>query len=275
MKEVEYCLRIFIQGADIFDESIINILLIGRTQVGKTTLIQSLKDPTYSSTRTGFSQTREPYCEILQMKSKDRPDYTLKIIDTPGLREVRHNPSETRTDEALLALLRQAFQNNNIRYLNMIGFVSELGKTDRNDLDTFKSLIDFFDRRFKSISALILTNCDKFSEERMHILTEHLTTHPTCADIVDYCRLGIYHHGTLDIDSLSTLRGDLHDVIRKETLDRIAPMQEKMINLISSRSKHFEKFSQRDLDRLSGSNSNRTHRILDWLAQLHFRCSIS
>ncbi|CAF1666021.1 unnamed protein product, partial [Adineta ricciae] len=143
----------------VHDPLVINILLIGRSQVGKSTLIEALRDPNFSAMRTGISQTREPSYKQLTMTSEDGKDYTLNIIDTPGLQEVRQDPDETRTDEQLLTLFRNVFSSGKIRDLNVIAFVSVIGRTHQNDIETFKSLIDFFGERFKAISTLILTHC--------------------------------------------------------------------------------------------------------------------
>ena len=208
------------------------------------------------------------------MASKDGQEYTVNIVDTPGLREVRHGISERRTDEQLLDLLSQQFDGKRLRYLNMIGFVSVMGKTYQNDIDTFKSLIDVLDPRFKSISALILTHCDQFSPDRLDQLTRDLKEHPKCADIVKYCQLGIHHHGTLDIDQLNTLKGDLHELIRKENLERLKPMQEKMMEFILGRTERHVDIHRRDMIRSGSSTKHWMCKGAQWLADHNLTCSI-
>ena len=224
--------------------------------------------------RTGLSQTREPHCRTLTTESEEGQEYTLNIIDTPGFREVRHDINEKRTDEQLLDRLRQQFDDERLRYLNMIGFVSVMGKTYQNDIDTFKSLIDVLDPRFKSISALILTHCDKLSPERLDQLTKHLTEHPKCADIVNYCRLGIHHHGTLDIDDLNTLTGELRDVVRKENLKHLEPMQKKMVDFILSTAKRHVDIYRQDLMPSGSSSENLMRKCERWLKENNWNCSI-
>ncbi len=235
-------------GSYVHDPFVINILLIGRSQVGKSTLIEVLRDPNFSATRTGISQTREPSCKQLTMSSEGGETYTLNIIDTPGLHEVRQDLNETRTNEQLLALLRNIFTSGQVRALNVICFVSVVGKTYQNDVDTFKSLIDFFGERFKSISALILTHCDKISIERLQQLTEDIKTHPKCSAVVDYCRLGIYHHGTLDVDDLDTFDEEMRDRIRKSTLERLEPMHAKLTEFLLSRSSDYVEIQENDFE---------------------------
>ena len=235
------------------DSSIINILLVGRSQVGKSTLIESLKDPTYSSTRTGISQTCEPsYKQLTLTFNDDGKQYTLNIIDTPGLQEIRHDVNETRTDQQLLDLMHGLFADGRIRSLNIIAFVSVMGKTYQNDIDTFKSLIDFFGPRFSSISVLILTHCDKISSERANKLTEELRTHPKCAAMVKYCELGVYHHGTLDMDDLDTYDETLRERVRESTVSRLKPMRVELTKFILSQSNRYEKITETDFVRFHG-----------------------
>ncbi|CAF1261291.1 unnamed protein product [Adineta ricciae] len=233
----------------VHDPSVINILLIGRSQVGKSTLIEALRDPNFSAMRTGISQTREPSYKQLTITSEDGKDYTLNIIDTPGLQEVRQDPDETRTDEQLLTLFRNVFSSGKIRGLNVIAFVSVIGRTHQNDIETFKSLIDFFGERFKAISTLILTHCDKVSLDRLQILIKDIEAHPKCSDIVNYCTLGIYRHGTLDIDDLETYDEEMQERIRKSTLERLEPMRTELTKFFLSRSNNYVKITESDFER--------------------------
>ena len=249
-----------ISAPDRSDSSIINILLVGRSQVGKSTLIESLNDPNYSATRTGISQTREPsYKQLTITSNDDGRQYTLNIIDTPGLQEIRHDPNETRTDQQLLDLMRELFEDGRIRSLNIIAFVSVMGKTYQNDIDTFKSLIDFFGPQFSSISALILTHCDKISSERANELTKELKEHPKCAEVVNYCGLGVYHHGTLDIDDLETYDSTLRERVRELTLSRLVPMRANLLEFILSTAGNDVRLSQSSFRRFYRQVSHDTH----------------
>jgi len=237
-------------GQYLDDPFTINILLVGRSQVGKSTLIESLQDPTYSSRRNGISQTREPTYKRLKLIGGDKKEYTLNIIDTPGFQEIRHDPNETRTDQKLFDLLRTVLEDGRMSGLNMIGFVSVLGSTSQNDIDTFKSLIDFFGPQYKLISALILTHCDKVTDEKMKELTEQLKRHPKCAEVVNYCELGIHYHGTLDVDDLETYDVNLRERMRDFALNRLKPMRAELINFLLGRSYPRIELARKDLNNL-------------------------
>jgi GTP-binding protein EngB required for normal cell division len=232
----------------VHDPSVINVLLIGRSQVGKSTLIEVLHNPDYSTTRTGISQTREPSCKERIIDYHDGKRYTLNIIDTPGLYEVRHDPNEMRTNEQLFSLLRDIFVSGRVRALNIICFVTIAGKTHQNDIETFTSLINFLGDRYKPISCLVLTHCDKISTETLDRLSQDIKTHPECASIVDYCQLGIHYHGTIDMDDLSTYDEEMREMVKKSTLKRIDPMRTHLLDFFLSRSNNYVQIELRDFE---------------------------
>jgi GTP-binding protein EngB required for normal cell division len=216
--------------------------------VGKSTLIEVLHNPDYSTTRTGISQTREPSCKERIIDYHDGKKYTLNIIDTPGLHEVRNDPNEMRTNERLFSLLRAMFVSGRVRALNIICFVTIAGKTHQNDIETFKSLMNFLGDRFKPISCLVLTHCDKISTETLDRLSQDIKTHPECTSIVDYCRLGIHYHGTIDMDDLSTYDEEMREMVKKSTLKRIEPMRAHLMDFFLSLSNNYVEIELSDFE---------------------------
>lgn len=92
-------------GFDIQESVVINVLVIGRSQTGKTTLIESLKNTSYASVMTGFSDTREvQHHPIIIFDKETKKYYQINLIDTIGLGEHSQNPTETRTDDEILNL---------------------------------------------------------------------------------------------------------------------------------------------------------------------------
>ena len=147
--------------------------------------------------------------------------------------------------------MQELFDDGRIRALNIIAFVSKMGYTYQNDIDTFKSLIDFFGPRFKSIAALVLTHCDKISNDTMKQLTDELRTHPKCTEAVSYCELGVHYHGTLDVDDLDTYDDEqLRERARQKVLLRLEPMRVELTKFLLSRSGLYEKITEEDFDRL-------------------------
>lgn len=175
----------------------INIMLVGRTQTGKSTIVQTLTDPTYSVEEHGFSDTREPECKTLIVQNKKTNLYhSLKIIDTPGLKEVMKDGEVQRTDAELLSLIAR-FLELNVNELNVICFVSRAGETHLHDIEVFNQIIEFLGPDFGQISMMVLTHCDSFSKQKVdqfeNDIQRHLKTKPT----YDYCKLGLERYGAV------------------------------------------------------------------------------
>ncbi len=230
------------------DPSVINVLLIGRCGVGKSTLIETLRDLSYISTRTGCSLKREPSCNQLIIGHHDGKTYTLNIIDTPGFYENRHNPNEIRIIEQLVSFLRDMFVSGGVCTLNAICFVTIAGRMNRNDIETFNFLINFLGPRFGSISSLVLTHCDKMSMEALNQLSQDITTHPECASVVDYCKLGIYYHGIIDMNALNVYDEEMRDLVQKSIMKLIEPMCAKLMDFFVSRSDSYVTISLNDFE---------------------------
>jgi predicted GTPase len=90
-----------------------NCLLCGRTRSGKTTTMGVLKDPCFSpKSQSNFSETQGPKFQSFSIKNKANTcvqKFTINIIDTPGLFEVKDKNSieVERTNEVLAQTNRQ------------------------------------------------------------------------------------------------------------------------------------------------------------------------
>jgi hypothetical protein len=68
--------------------------------------------------------------------------YNVNIIDTPGLREKRFNYEEGRSDSELLKLVARCIEDN-ITFINVVCFVSIMGKTHELDVEVFEYVQEF------------------------------------------------------------------------------------------------------------------------------------
>lgn len=84
--------------------SILNIVLLGKTEVGKTTFLNMLQNPHQITQRKTFSQTRNPELVSVAVVTKSQV-YVLRVVDTPGIFENKERASEIRTNAQLLNLV--------------------------------------------------------------------------------------------------------------------------------------------------------------------------
>jgi GTPase SAR1 family protein len=77
--------------------------------VGKTTLFEVLKDPNYHtpSTYSFFaSGPKEPQYHPLLVRNQSGRAYSINVIDTPGLSEVRTSLHERRSNDQIVRIIQ-------------------------------------------------------------------------------------------------------------------------------------------------------------------------
>jgi small GTP-binding protein len=224
-------------GCDVYSTKKINILVVGRSHAGKTTLIRSLEDPMYASTYTEYARTRNPKNHTMVTRhNQTNMYYQLNMIDTAGLQEVTERKEDQRTDEQLLDLAARCVKQE-ITTLNVVIFMSEAGKAQTQDVDTFISIMDFLGPKFEDISMMVLSHCEGFKEDRLQLFVNNIRTHPSSAKAFRYCKLGIFFHGAIDFDDMSTLDDDIDFRRRyvRRKMERIAPMRQLLMETFISR----------------------------------------
>jgi len=83
-----------------------NILLVGRSRSGKTTVIRTLRGVENAiKPLTIFSDTKTVNFRNFSLQGENTLDYTFNIVDTPGLFEVKRTGQKARTDEEILDMI--------------------------------------------------------------------------------------------------------------------------------------------------------------------------
>lgn len=191
-------------------EPSVNVLLIGRSQVGKSTIIKVLLDPSYSVEARGFSDTTEPACRQLTVRNNESNEcYRLNIIDTPGLGESMQHV-EPRSNMELMRLMGQ-FLALNISALNAVCFVSRASKTHLHDINIFNQIMDYFGREFSTISMMVLTHCDEFRPSDINRFENNIQQHSATSSICNYCSLGLKRFGAINMQTIQAFQEDLYD----------------------------------------------------------------
>ena len=84
-----------------------NIIFVGKSRAGKTTLIEVLKNKDHNpKKRKLLSETKRASMESFHMKSSDAQDLHFNVMDTPGLFEVANSLEDKRTNEVIVELIK-------------------------------------------------------------------------------------------------------------------------------------------------------------------------
>jgi len=211
----------------------INVLLVGRSQTGKSTIVETLRNPQKGTSSTGFSDTKDPACNhLILADNSNKMTYQLNIIDTPGLKEVRQK-ERSRTDEELLRLASKCLEEN-ITSLNVVCFVPRAGETHRLDTDVFSEIKGYLGDAYSKISMMVLTHCDEYSDKQLKQFELDIRTHEISRPYFEYCSLGIANFGAIDTKKLESHDEDIRKIIVPSKLKRIEIMRGNFLKKIIS-----------------------------------------
>lgn len=241
----------------------INMLLIGRTQSGKSTIFEALKNPEYSKTAKGFSETREPTCyRTVLIDENEGKGYMLNVIDTPGLKEVSKNGEESRSDQELLKMARHCIEQN-LTTLNLICLVSSAGKTHQQDLEVFQPLMEFLGKDWDQNTLMILTHADGYDIDKLNEFEKDIAEHSLSKEAYNYCKLGICFHGIINCDRMAVFKDypNIQEEMKQVELKHLVPLRKKLFEKIITAAKNRKEISQ--LADIARSTETERQRLID------------
>ena len=168
-----------------------NILIIGPTGTGKTTFINVLKNPKYS---TGFadvdSQTREAMLEQ-NLFNYGGQFYMLQIIDTPGFGD---STDDSRTDFEQEELILK-FVKKGVTSLDLVLITVRFGvRLEAAQVDTIMNVLRFLGRGMAANSALLLTHAENATvEQRRNWLRNMMDSQ--LSDLLKFCSKKVFFTG--------------------------------------------------------------------------------
>ena len=218
---------------------VINVLLIGRSQAGKSTLLTTLQNPLQAVQGRGFSVTKEPQMKTFIVNDDhNNTSYTINVIDTPGLTEKRIDDLSSRSDEEIVRIIKHYILKQ-ITHLNIIIYVTVAKRTHELDTEAFQCIKVFLGDEFESNSLLVISHCEEIPKKRIEQIIDDMKTFPETNAMINYCKLGVLPYGTINADHLSLADEDTDDSpeeketkIRKKvhnTVKRIEKMRQDLL----------------------------------------------
>ncbi|CAF1605094.1 unnamed protein product, partial [Didymodactylos carnosus] len=149
-----------------------NILLIGRTRTGKSTIKSLLVNPTSVPDQlTLKSGTRESHFQAFHLQENDT---VLNIIDTPGLFEHSNNEVDIRDNEVILKTIGLCMTMEITKFHAICFCVSIVAGINREDINSLELLQDYLGVETSKNSCLIVARCESIDEEQREKLKREL-----------------------------------------------------------------------------------------------------
>ncbi len=179
-----------------------NIVLIGRSRTGKTTLTKVIEDIFYrSGDRELYAENRGVEFLKVATDASDGSRLYFNVVDTPGFFEQTTelvNNSNTRILQFLNSCL-----DHDVTNVHMFAFVFSLNAGINNeDIATMK----FVKEKYPTLGeymALVVTHCEELSKEKRENLVQKFFQHPEikASNLVEFFRQGIFYMGCFQRDS--------------------------------------------------------------------------
>jgi len=179
----------------------LNILFVGKGRSGKTSFKNLLQSPhQFSKDLKLHAGTIDSEIHFYVLSDKlNNNQYTLDIIDTPGLFERRENENEARENSNLINLIKVCVEREITNFHCVCFFISCPKGIDQEDI---KSIIEFqkifFGKDIANNACLVLTRCEKHSNEYLEQLKFQLYNDKDLKNIKDYFKLGLFYSGLID-----------------------------------------------------------------------------
>jgi GTP-binding protein EngB required for normal cell division len=182
-----------------------NIVLIGRTRTGKSTLVNVINDIFYvASAHELYSRTQKIEFQTISTDTQDGIWYYFNFIDVPGFFDIGLRVDEKLTNKSIASYLQDCM-GKDITNIHMFAFVLNLaGGINERDLETML----FVKTQYPYLSkymALVITHGEQLADGEKERLVREFLRHPTVIknQFQAYFKLGVLFMGCLRHESVS------------------------------------------------------------------------
>lgn len=215
----------------------INVLLVGRTKIGKTAFKNLLIDPTrICETEKDFSPTQFPTFEQFSVQGSET---IINLIDTPGLFQQKTTCS--LPDNTTVLKLIENYLRSRTNHLHFVCFfVSISTLLVDEDLESFRQILDFFGPEIRKISCLIVTHSESTKENDRNRFLDQTHRTSNLKVLNSQMKQGSFFSGTINPDDWIESSNEIYKQFeqicsfRQKVLERFLGDDVKSVDLRSN-----------------------------------------
>lgn len=185
-----------------------NILIVGRTRTGKSTAVGVMKNPTYEPKKMSlFSDSVDAKFQSFSLDARGSEGsckYTVNVIDTPGLKEVKAKNEVARSDEVIMDTINLCLKNEITKINVLLIFISfEIGVTE-DDVDAFKQYLAAFLHDEITI-CMCITRAEEKTKAWRESIIEQLQNHSYFSEVLARKNVFVTFIGCVETTRFQTL----------------------------------------------------------------------
>lgn len=186
-----------------------NLIMLGRSGSGKTTAINIIKDICAKpQPRSLFSDTVGARFQSFSLDDKrGKKKYTINIIDTPGVAEVKPMGIETRSDSTILETVKFCLKNEITRVHSLFIFAAFGERINELDRNAFRVYLEMFDNPNVSI-AFCITKSENLTPSECEKIIEDLKQEEFFSKVLEKQNVRVFFTGSVDEALLRTVNDE-------------------------------------------------------------------
>ena len=169
-----------------------NILILGRTGVGKSTVGNKIGSETFDVLASALPCTTKPEYTTFNLR-RQGTTYVVKVIDTVGLFDGKkdHKRVIVETKDYLQDKFREG--------ISLVLFVMKQGRYDEAEKKSFNFIIDNLQKYVAEISALVITGCETLGKTKREDIVKEFKTLEDTKHVAKFMQKGIFTVGFPDL----------------------------------------------------------------------------
>jgi len=206
-----------------------NLLLLGKSGSGKTTLFEVLKNPKYvtPTNQSLFAGVRlDPEYTPLVVRNQCGKAYSLNVIDTPGLFEVRANVKEKRSNTQIFSLIEDCLRENLTKISSIFILVPATSVLNEEDLEMLRLVKEFLGESFTKNTFLVFTKSDMFKLETLKVKISEFLDSAISQPFIEFCQGGIFFSGAVS----GELAGEYGEAYEQKTKEKVCCLRQYLID---------------------------------------------
>ena len=208
-----------------------NVLIIGRSGSGKSTIANAIANRKTFPESAIFSPGTKLPIEQRKINIVDENDqqvkYKVKLLDTKGLFDASGWGNAEKDHENIFQATKTHINSNRLNiHLALFVFEYSHGSIQEKDIKAFEALFKFFSSDFSSVSALIITHCDRENVKTRTEIESDFKTNPKSVFISKFMKKGIVTVG------LPSDLGKTNEGVKSYLEDQMRSDKKKLVTMV-------------------------------------------